>query len=130
MKHLKRFNENNGIEELDFYIDIEPYDESQFGQSKHKVYCLRGKDLYYLGDFRYFKDGEKPLSYLNLDNIKSVDDVSSIRPLNDVELKELNKELDRDSLNRDLMAKTVSYRDKLKSGKLNESNSIISNFFK
>jgi hypothetical protein len=110
-------------EDLKFYIDKEPYDKSQFGQNKHKVYLFKDDDkVYYLGDIRKFKDG-KSLSYLKLDDIKPVNiDISLskiykiqyMRDLNKEEKEILDEELDRNVIERDLMADEITYREKLK----------------
>lgn len=114
---------NDMIESYDlkFFIDKEPYDKSQFGQDKYKVYLFKGDKTYYLGDIRKFKDG-KSLSYLRLDNIKPVNmDISLskiykfeyMKDLNKEEKEILDKELDRNVIERDLMADEITYREKI-----------------
>lgn len=100
-------------DDLNFFIDKKPYDKNQFGQNKHKVYLFKDDKVYYLGDIRKFKDGES-LSYLRLDNIKPVNtDKKYMRDLNKEEMEILDKELDRNVIERDLMADEITYREKI-----------------
>ena len=109
-------------DDLNFFIDKEPYDKSQFGQNKHKVYLFKDDKVYYLGDIRKFKNG-KSLSYLRLDDIKPVNmdislskiyKINYMRDLNKEEKEILDEELDRNVIERDLMADEITYKEKLK----------------
>jgi hypothetical protein len=105
---------------LEFFIDKEPYEKSQFGQDKHKIYLFKNDSVYYLGDIRKFKNGDS-ISYLKLDNIKKVNmsnELSKIykiemRHLDNKEMKILDEELDRNVIESDLMADEITYREKI-----------------
>ena len=111
----------NSDDSLEFFIDKEPYEKSQFGQDKHKVYLFKNNQAYYLGDIRKFKNGDL-LSYLRLDNIKKVNmsnelskiyKVEYMRELNNKEKEILDEELNRNVIERDLMADEITYKEKI-----------------
>lgn len=97
--------------DFDLSIDISPYESSQFGQNKHKVYLSKNGITYYLGDLRKWSSGES-LSYLRLDKIREIDPID-YRNLDDNELEIVNGELDRVVIEDNLMSEPRTYREKI-----------------
>ena len=132
MKYLKRFNEEINFSNilgrsrmsdaktidapetsLYFTIDREPYEKSQFGQSKHKVYLTKNGVTYYMGDIRKFDNGDC-LSYLRLDKLTKTESFpSNVRGLNRDEMEIVNNELDNKAFNPNLMDEPITYREKI-----------------
>lgn len=134
MKHLKRFNEEINFSNIlgrirnsdaktikapdqkeYFSIDREPYDKSQFGQDKYKVYLTKNGITYYIGDIRRFKSSNDPISYLRLDNMSKIDFPKNVRGLNNEELQIVNDELDKQVITNNLLDDPITYREKIKS---------------
>jgi hypothetical protein len=94
-------------------IEIEPYAITDFKQKKHKVYLTNGTDFYYLGDIRKFSIDNKPLSYLQLNNIRKVNniDINTIRPLTEIEINSIKQVFNLDST-MTLMDDRLTYADK------------------
>ncbi len=145
MKYLKKFNEEisfsnilgrsrmadsktiGDIPETSLYftIDRKPYEKSQFGQSKHKVYLTKNGVTYYIGDIRKFDNGNC-VSYLKLDDMtKTKSFPANVSGLNSEEMEIVNNELDKEAFSPNLMDEPITYREKIDSLKFNESKSEI-----
>ena len=134
MKYLKKFNEEINFSNilgrsrmadartidapetsLYFTIDSEPYEKSQFGQSKHKVYLTKNGVTYYMGDIRKFDNGGC-VSYLKLDDMTKTESFPANESgLNREEMEIVNNELDKEAFSPNLMDEPITYREKIES---------------
>lgn len=125
-KRKKDIKEPVKESELEFFIDTDHYEKSDYNQLKYKVYFHKNDKYYYLGDIRRFDKSlsndklpsevvNKAISYLELNKITQVSEPDSVRRLNEEELDILNKELDRLKISANLMDDSPTFREYLKS---------------
>ena len=95
-------------------IDCEPYEESQFGQSKYGVYIESNDTRYYIGDLRSFKTKPDYISYLNIDKVIEKEPEGVLCHPNEEQMKIIDQELDKNYLSPNLMDDTITYREFLK----------------
>lgn len=98
-------------------IDCEPYDTSQFGQSKFGVYIENNQKHYYIGDIREFTKTKGPtpyMSYLNIGKVVEKKPTGTLCHPNSEVMSIINKELDKNYLSRNLMDDIITFREFLK----------------